>query len=141
MQLFFAEFCGRWGCTWQEGLLTLLLMTLFKTGLVGIIFILALPLLVVGSVVLGIAWIYEIIVDFLSPLQEKKQKELEDHIEAKNVKSTINSINRFVKGRQNYKNENSSSQMEEPKISSEVKPLGAIFNRAVQSINKNKASQ
>lgn len=116
-------------------------MTLFKTGLVGIIFILALPLLVVGSVVLGIAWIYEIIVDFLSPLQEKKQKELEDHIEAKNVKSTINSINRFVKGRQNYKNENSSSQMEEPKISSEVKPLGAIFNRAVQSINKNKASQ
>lgn len=28
MQVFFAEFCGRWGCTWQEAILTLFFMHL-----------------------------------------------------------------------------------------------------------------
>lgn len=26
MQVFFADFCGRWGCSWQEGILILLFL-------------------------------------------------------------------------------------------------------------------
>ncbi len=28
MPLIFAEFCGRWGCTWWEGIITLFIMSL-----------------------------------------------------------------------------------------------------------------
>ena len=142
MLLFFAESCGRWGCTWQEGVLTLLLMALFTTGPIGIIFILALVILSIGSVVLGIAYIYEIIIDLISPKEKRKQKELEVQIEAKTTKLTVNSIKRFLKFKQHsLNNKNSVLKIEEPKISSAVKPLRAIFNRKVQSMNKNKASQ
>lgn len=142
MLLFFAESCGRWGCTWQEGVLTLLLMALFTTDPIGIIFILALVILAIGSVVLGIADIYETITDLISPKEKRKQKELEVQIEARSAELTVNSIKRFFKFRQHSQNqENSVLKVEEPKISSAVKPLRAIFNRKVQSMNKNKASQ
>lgn len=46
MQPILAEFCGRWGCTWQEGIFSLFLGILFSKGgwvfLVGLIFLVGL---------------------------------------------------------------------------------------------------
>ncbi|KOP26717.1 hypothetical protein AMR41_08840 [Hapalosiphon sp. MRB220] len=59
MQVFFAEFCGRRGCSWQEGILTVLLTS--KLGIVIILGtiilileLLSLPILLIISALMNI---------------------------------------------------------------------------------------
>ena len=44
-QLIFLEFCGRWGCTWQEGILTVFLSPFLSSGQ-GILILLGISLIV-----------------------------------------------------------------------------------------------
>lgn len=66
MQLILAEFCGRWGCTWQEGLINVLLVSLgSKRTLILLCILLGILLLPIffGVLILliGLETVYEFI--------------------------------------------------------------------------------
>lgn len=60
MQPILAEFCGRWGCTWQEGIFSLFLGILFSKG--GWMFLVGLTFLVGLFFVGGFLTVYEFFV-------------------------------------------------------------------------------
>lgn len=60
MQPILAEFCGRWGCTWQEGIFNLILGILFSKG--GWVFLAGLIFLVGLFFVGGFLTVYEFLV-------------------------------------------------------------------------------
>ncbi len=72
--VFFAEFCGRWGCSWQERILTLLLMSLSRLGLFGTMLLI---ILIIFLPIVFICDIYERITYLMLPEELKKQKELD----------------------------------------------------------------
>lgn len=72
MPLLLAEFCGRWGCTWQEGIFNLFLVALFSKG--GWILLLGIPFLLflIGLFFVGgFRAVYEFFVDLDTPTGSK----------------------------------------------------------------------
>lgn len=66
MPLILAEFCGRWGCTWWEGIITVILVSL---GFKGI-------LLLLGAILLGLVLLLLKLIEFyefISNWQRGKQ--------------------------------------------------------------------
>lgn len=102
MQLLLAEFCGRWGCSWQEGLLTLFFMALFKCGpVVGLLVIFAPILLIIFLIFYPIIFIYDKITYFMLPEELRKKKELESNKTARRIGFAIKGGELVYKWRQN----------------------------------------
>ena len=67
-QLIFLEFCGRWGCTWQEGILNVFLSTFLSSGQ-GILILLGISLIVFLSPLFLLALTVEGFNNFLTSLR------------------------------------------------------------------------
>ncbi|MEG3863277.1 hypothetical protein [Microcoleus sp. herbarium12] len=52
MQLIFAEFCGRWGCSWWENIITIILVSLKGKGAVLLLGLLLMPIFLVVLILL-----------------------------------------------------------------------------------------
>lgn len=108
MPLILAEFCGRWGCTWQEGIINLFLVTLFSKGgwilLPGILFLVG--LFFVG----GFRAVYEFFVDLDTPTGSKdKVSKLQQGgkqvlPKAKIVGQTVRIANKAIKNHRQEQN-------------------------------------
>ncbi|MEG3850074.1 hypothetical protein QT971_22600 [Microcoleus sp. herbarium19] len=62
MQLILAEFCGRWGCSWWENIITIILVSLKGKGAVLLLGLLLMPIFVVVLILLvGLIPAYEFI--------------------------------------------------------------------------------
>lgn len=62
MQLILAEFCGRWGCTWQEGIINVILASLDGKSALILLCILLLPIFLgVLMLLAGLVTVYEFI--------------------------------------------------------------------------------
>lgn len=138
MQVFFAEFCGRWGCSWQEGILTLFFMSLFKLGPFGtvllIIFFIFCPILFICD-------IYEKIKYLTLPEELRKQQELESQKNTERIKIATQSANLLYKWRQSKKNNTSQQESQKQDISStdqaDRTKTRRWIGRAVKLVNKN----
>ena len=67
-QLIFLEFCGRWGCTWQEGILNVFLSTFLSSGQ-GILILLGISLIVFLSPLFLLGWTVEEFNNLLTSLR------------------------------------------------------------------------
>jgi hypothetical protein len=62
MQLILAEFCGRWGCTWQEGIINVILASLDGKSALILMGILLMPIFFAVLMLLaGLVTVYEFI--------------------------------------------------------------------------------
>ena len=52
MQLILAEFCGRWGCSWWENMITIILVSLKGKGAVILLGLLLIPIVLVVLILL-----------------------------------------------------------------------------------------
>ncbi|MBE9188003.1 hypothetical protein IQ270_26010 [Microcoleus sp. LEGE 07076] len=52
MQLILAEFCGRWGCSWWENIITIILVSLKGKGAVLLVGLLLIPIFLVVLILL-----------------------------------------------------------------------------------------
>ena len=52
MQLILAEFCGRWGCSWWENIITIILVSLKGKGAVILLGLLLIPIVLVVLILL-----------------------------------------------------------------------------------------
>ncbi|MEG4803137.1 hypothetical protein QUB63_25010 [Microcoleus sp. ARI1-B5] len=73
MQLILAEFCGRWGCSWWENIITIILVSLKGKGAVLLLGLLLMPIfLVVLILLLGLIPAFEFIASFGKDKQKLK---------------------------------------------------------------------
>jgi Na+-transporting methylmalonyl-CoA/oxaloacetate decarboxylase gamma subunit len=109
MQLILAEFCGRWGCSWWENIITIILMSFKgKAAIVLLGLLLVLILLVVLIFLLGLFQVAAIISSFSKP-------------------------------KENISNPNNSQEQTQPILSAGVKFVGRrgvkFFDRKLKEIN------
>jgi hypothetical protein len=65
MQLILAEFCGRWGCSWWENIITIILVSLKGKGAVLLLGLLLIPIVLVVLILLvGLMPAFEFIASF-----------------------------------------------------------------------------
>lgn len=111
MPLILAEFCGRWGCTWQEGIFNLFLVALFSKG--GWILLLGIPFLLflVGLFFVGgFRAVYEFFADSDIPTGSKdkvskfQQAGKQVLPKAKLLGRTVRVANKAIKNHQQEKN-------------------------------------
>jgi hypothetical protein len=50
MQLILAEFCGRWGCTWWENIINLIVASAGLPGIILLLFLILLPVIFLVTV-------------------------------------------------------------------------------------------
>lgn len=73
MQLILAEFCGRWGCSWWENMITIILVSLKGKGAVLLLGLLLIPIVLVVLILLvGLIPAFEFIASFGRDKQELK---------------------------------------------------------------------
>lgn len=65
MHLILAELCGRWGCTWQEGIITIIFVAILKSGLAGIALIILIGLAGIALIILIPLWLLTVVLKFL----------------------------------------------------------------------------
>ncbi|MEG4305541.1 hypothetical protein [Microcoleus sp. D3_18a_C4] len=71
MQLILAEFCGRWGCSWWENIITIILVSLKGKGVVLLLGLLVMPIFLVLLILLvGLMPAFEFIARFGRDKQE-----------------------------------------------------------------------
>ncbi|MEG4275096.1 MULTISPECIES: hypothetical protein [unclassified Microcoleus] len=71
MQLILAEFCGRWGCSWWENIITIILVSLKGKGVVLLLGLLVMPIFLVLLILLvGLMPAFELIASFGRDKQE-----------------------------------------------------------------------
>ncbi|MEG3873921.1 MULTISPECIES: hypothetical protein [unclassified Microcoleus] len=71
MQLILAEFCGRWGCSWWEKIITIILVSLKGKGVVLLLGLLLIPIFLVLLILLvGLMPAFEFIARFGRDKQE-----------------------------------------------------------------------
>lgn len=112
MQLILAEFCGRWGCSWWENIITIILMSFKgKAAIVLLGLLLVLILLVVLIFLLGLIQV-------------------------------IAFISSFSKPKENITNPNNSQEEAQPILSAGVKFVGRrgvkFLDRKLKEANKDK---
>lgn len=96
MQLILAEFCGRWGCSWWEKIINLILGSLGTTGIITYFGLILLPIILIVLVVLTV---FTQIFLFFYRLVERKEnitnadssKEIEEQILSAGI-----SVGKFV---------------------------------------------
>ena len=96
MQLILAEFCGRWGCSWWEKIINLILGSLGNTGIIIYFGLILLPIILIVLVVLTV---FTQIFLFFYRLVERKEnitnadssKEIEEQILSARI-----SVGKFV---------------------------------------------
>ena len=65
MQLILAEFCGRWGCSWWENIITIILVSLKGKGAVLLLGLLLIPIFLVVLILrVGLIPAYEFLASF-----------------------------------------------------------------------------
>jgi hypothetical protein len=85
MSLIFAEFCGRWGCTWQENILNIILASLDGKSALILLGILLMPIFT-GLLILliGLVTAYEFISGWgralLGILNSNKSQQQDEYI-------------------------------------------------------------
>jgi len=85
MQLILAEFCGRWGCSWWENIIAIILVSLKGKGVVLLLGLLLMPIfLVVLILLVGLIPAFEFIASFGRDKQDienqKKSQEQDQSI-------------------------------------------------------------
>jgi hypothetical protein len=102
MPLIFAEYCGRWGCTWWEGIITLIIMNFPAFAFLFFWFIVLL--------LLGVLKAVDFITNFGKPKQEIKNTNKPQE-ENKRVLLAIKLLGRAVKKQlDNRRNKHESEQ-------------------------------
>lgn len=94
MQLILAEFCGRWGCSWWENIITIILMSFKGKAAIVLLGLLLVPILLV------------VLIFLLGSIQ------------------IVEFISRFDKPKENISNSNNYQEQAQPIVSAGVKFVG-----------------
>lgn len=139
MHLVLAEFCGRWGCTWQEGIVNLFLVTLFSKG--GWIFLLGILFLVGLFFVGGFITVYEFFVGSDTPsISERIDKLKKAHQPGQDILPTAKFVGQTVrvanKAIRNHRQEKNSVNQANPQQLDIPEPdKNAINNVSDENVN------
>jgi hypothetical protein len=145
MPLILAEFCGRWGCTWQENVLNIILASLDGKSTLILLGVLLMPILFgVLMLLAGLVTVYEFISGWSRALlgitNPNKSQQQANRIltTARFLGRTVNVANKVITG---YQQQNVINQAKSQQLDTHEPDETAVNSVSHEAVNNSEKSQ